>query len=172
MFTDVVNQLVFFWVYVICGMRFVQGSAPNIGKSTSTTRRIKAKYDNPYQNWCIKGCHMGICTGFMWLRKNDVWSVFRTWFLLGEEYFGQMNTHKLIDKCPVPSDISILVTLVVAYVDKVQNSLFNEKAIHELDVWGTKMGHAAGGTVRWGTALQAGRSGVPFPMVSLDFSLT
>ena len=28
---------------------------------------------------------------------------------------------------------------------------------------------APGGAVRWGTALQAGRSRVRFPMVSLDF---
>jgi len=31
------------------------------------------------------------------------------------------------------------------------------------------MGHAAGGTVGWGTALQAGSSRVRFPMVSLEF---
>ena len=30
-------------------------------------------------------------------------------------------------------------------------------------------GHAAGGAVGWGTVLQAGRSRVRFPMVSLDF---
>jgi hypothetical protein len=31
------------------------------------------------------------------------------------------------------------------------------------------LGHAAGGAVGWGTALQAGRSRVRFPMVSLEF---
>ena len=31
------------------------------------------------------------------------------------------------------------------------------------------MGHAAGGTVVWGTALQAGSTRVRFPMVSLEF---
>jgi hypothetical protein len=32
-------------------------------------------------------------------------------------------------------------------------------------------GHAAGGAVVWGTALQAGRSRVPFLVLSLDFSI-
>ena len=32
-----------------------------------------------------------------------------------------------------------------------------------------KWGHAAGGAVVWGTALQAGRSRIGFPMVSLEF---
>jgi len=31
------------------------------------------------------------------------------------------------------------------------------------------LGHAAGGAIVWGTVLQAGRSRVRFPMVSLEF---
>jgi hypothetical protein len=38
-------------------------------------------------------------------------------------------------------------------------------------VTGIKRGHAAGGAVGWGTALQIGRSRVRFPMMSLEFSI-
>jgi len=42
-----VNQLVFFWIYALCGMHVVQRSSQTL-ENTSTTRRIKAKCDNPY----------------------------------------------------------------------------------------------------------------------------
>ena len=36
-------------------------------------------------------------------------------------------------------------------------------------IYQTTLGHAAGGAVSWGNALQAGRSRVRFPMLSLEF---
>jgi hypothetical protein len=46
------------------------------------------------------------------------------------------------------------------------NKISESNTMYPTAKWG---GHAAGGAVGWGTALQVGRSRVRFPMLSMDF---